>query len=161
MANPIIGIRDKKIARSNVTLVEPFDPAKASAVLDAERFKGRVRMKDGNSMLIERAPADFARAPDFQFRHLGAPDGIATNPDVAYRVEARLDARVTLAHALEWLPSLEDDGDHFVTGSAGLRVALSEAIFLDLRIAATHDSTPAEDAEETNVRYLLGAGVKF
>ena len=68
---------------------------------------------------------------------------------------------MTIAHALEWLPSLEDDGDHFVTGSAGLRVALSETIFLDLRIAATHDSTPAEDAEETNVRYLLGAGVKF
>ncbi len=87
MANPIIDIRGKKIARSNVTLVEPFDPAKASAVPDAERFKGRVRMKDGNSMLIEQAPADFARAPDVQFRHLGAPDDIATNPDVTYRVE--------------------------------------------------------------------------
>jgi hypothetical protein len=88
MANSIIDIRGKKIARSNVTLVEPFDPERATAVPDAERFKGRVRMKDATSMLIEQTPSDFARAPDVGFRHLGAPDDIATNPDITYRVEA-------------------------------------------------------------------------
>lgn len=49
------------------------------------RFKGRIRLVDATSLLIEQTPADFARAHGFRF--LGTPDNIATNPAVAYRVE--------------------------------------------------------------------------
>ncbi len=80
-----VDIRGKQIATAQITLVEPFDLAKNTSIPNPQRFAGRVRLVDGTSLLIEQSPADFARAHGFRF--LGAPDNIATNPAVVYRVE--------------------------------------------------------------------------
>lgn len=80
-----VEIRGKQIATAHITLVEPFDPAKNTAIPNPQRFAGRVRLVDGTSLLIEQSPADFGRAHGF--RVLGVPDNIATNPAVVYRVE--------------------------------------------------------------------------
>jgi hypothetical protein len=86
MANPIIDIRGKQIASAHIALVESFDPSKNAAVPDPERFQGRVRLIDDTSLLIEQSPSDFAK--QHGLRYLGAPDHIATNPAITYRVEA-------------------------------------------------------------------------
>jgi len=86
MANPIIDIRGKKFASALIALVEPFDPTAATTIPEPERFASRARMLDGTSILSEQPPAVFARANGF--RSLGKPDNIATNPVIAYRVEA-------------------------------------------------------------------------
>jgi hypothetical protein len=85
MNNSIITIRDSMIARDNIVLIEPFDPAKGSGISNPERFAGRLLFRDGNSMLTEQTPAAFAAEHGFRF--LGKPDHIATNPDITFKVQ--------------------------------------------------------------------------
>ncbi|MFY9640781.1 MAG: hypothetical protein WCD20_08325 [Rhodomicrobium sp.] len=84
--NGLIAIRDTTVARDDVILVEPFDPARSSGIPDPQRFAGRVVLRDGSSMLTEKKPAEFAA--ENGFRYLGKPDHIATNPDITFRVQA-------------------------------------------------------------------------
>ncbi len=86
MANAgLITIRDSILARDSIILVEPFDPARSSGIANPERFAGRAVMRDGTSILTEQPPAQFAETHGF--RYLGKPDHIATNPDIAFRVQ--------------------------------------------------------------------------
>jgi hypothetical protein len=83
--NGLITIRDTTVARDNVILVEPFDPARSSGIPDPQRFAGRVFLRDGSSVLTEKTPEQFAA--DNGFRYLGKPDHVATNPDITFRVQ--------------------------------------------------------------------------
>lgn len=86
MNNGLITIRDTSVAKDNVILVEPFDPARSSGIPDPQRFAGRAVFRDGSSMLTEQTPQQFAA--ENGFRYLGKPDHVATNPDVTFRVQA-------------------------------------------------------------------------
>jgi len=81
----IITIRETSVARGDVVLIEPFDPAKSGGIPNPERFAGRVVFRDGTSMLTVETPKQFADANGF--RYLGKPDHIATNPDITFRVQ--------------------------------------------------------------------------
>jgi hypothetical protein len=84
--NPaLITVRDNILARADVILVEPFDPAKSNGIPEPERFAGRITLRDGNTILTEQTPAQFAAAHGF--RYLGKPDHVATNPDITFRVQ--------------------------------------------------------------------------
>jgi hypothetical protein len=83
--NGLITIRETTVARDNVILVEPFDPARSSGIPDPGRFAGRALFRDGTSMLTEQTPQQFAT--DNGFRYLGKPDHVATNPDITFRVQ--------------------------------------------------------------------------
>jgi len=85
-SNGLITIRDTSVARENLILVEPFDPAKSTGIPNPERFAGRALFRDGTSMLTEQTPQQFAA--DHGFRFLGKPDNVATNPDITFRVQA-------------------------------------------------------------------------
>src|SRR5271165_4832358 len=80
----LITIRDMTVARDNVILVEPFDPARGG-IPDPQRFAGRVVLRDGSTVLTEKTPEQFAG--DNGFRYLGKPDHVATNPDITFRVQ--------------------------------------------------------------------------
>jgi hypothetical protein len=81
----LINIRDMTVARDNVILVEPFDPARGGGIPDPQRFAGRVVLRDGSTVLTEKTPEKFAA--DNGFRYLGKPDHVATNPDITFRVQ--------------------------------------------------------------------------
>jgi hypothetical protein len=103
--NGLITIRETSVARDNVILVEPFDPARASGIPDPQRFAGRVLFRDGTSMLSDKTPAQFAA--DNGFRYLGKPDHVATNPDITFRVQA---FNVTVARKKN--PEFKPDRDY-------------------------------------------------
>src|SRR6476659_2304224 len=84
--NPaLIKVRDTYIARADIFLVEPFDPAGSTGITEPERFAGRLALRDGNTILTDQTPAEFATTNGF--RYLGKPDHVATNPDIAFRVQ--------------------------------------------------------------------------
>ena len=68
---------------------------------------------------------------------------------------------LTLFHNLEGYPSLEDAGDFFLNADAGLRVAVWEGLFSELKAEWRHDQTPAPDAERNDYRYLFNVGWAF
>jgi hypothetical protein len=68
---------------------------------------------------------------------------------------------LTLFHDLEDLPSLEDPGDFFVSGDAGMRVALWAGLFAELKAEWRHDQTPAPDTKRNDYRYLANLGWAF
>lgn len=68
---------------------------------------------------------------------------------------------LTLFHNLEYYPSLEDAGDFFLNADAGLRVAVWEGLFSELKAEWRHDQTPATDAERNDYRYLFNVGWAF
>lgn len=71
-----------------IAFVEPYDLLTARPQLRTSRwFQGRVVMVNRDSILIEEAPVVFAEANGF--RTLAA-DRTATNPAIAFRVEAFL-----------------------------------------------------------------------
>jgi putative salt-induced outer membrane protein YdiY len=79
----------------------------------------------------------------------------------AYHVDKRLNARVTIFHDAEAYPAFDDVSDVFLTAQVGARVSLTKAMFLEAKVVVAHDTTPAEDAEETDVATILSAGVTF
>ncbi len=104
-ANPaLITVRDNILARVDVILVEPFDPAKSNGIPEPERFAGRITLRDGATILTEQPPAQFATKHGF--RYLGKPDHVATNPDITFRVQ-----KFDLARAQQRNPSFKPDRD--------------------------------------------------
>jgi hypothetical protein len=84
--NPaLITVRDNILARADVILVEPFDPARSNGITEPERFAGRITLRDGNTILTDQTPALFAA--EHGFHYLGKPDYVATNPDITFRTQ--------------------------------------------------------------------------
>jgi hypothetical protein len=52
-------------------------------------------------------------------------------------------------------------GDYLLTTGAGVRATITKAMFSEFRVEYRRDSTPAEDAHKSDVRYLLGVGWQF
>ena len=80
---------------------------------------------------------------------------------LAYHVDRKFNEKVALAHNLEYLPSLEDTGDYNVNADAGVRVTLTKTMFAELKAEWRHDATPAPDAHNNDLRYILGVGWTF
>ena len=81
---------------------------------------------------------------------------------LAYRVDYRPHEAVLLFHDLEWLPAYEDPLDDYnVNADAGLRATIMGGLFSELKVEWRYDSTPAPDARNTDIRYLLSLGWSF
>ncbi|MBI3418643.1 MAG: hypothetical protein HY053_00710, partial [Proteobacteria bacterium] len=74
MPKTVIDPQGKYVTSDQVALIEVFNSTTS-----------RGRLIYGNSFLIRQPIAEFVRRLGFRF--LGAPDGIATNPGITYRVE--------------------------------------------------------------------------
>jgi len=60
-----------------------------------------------------------------------------------------------------YFPALGDLSDYYLTTTAELRAPITSSIFTNFKMIFDYDSTPASGADNTDVKYILGAGVNF
>lgn len=80
----LIRINKRLIPLEHVALVEPYVADPNSPLRTSKDFKSRIVLLDKDSVLSEDSTEEFAARHAFR---MIAPDGIATNPEVAYWVE--------------------------------------------------------------------------
>jgi putative salt-induced outer membrane protein YdiY len=85
--------------------------------------------------------------------------------DISYQfsshLEGQLNHRLKLLHDFSYFPSMEKFSDYYLTTSGQLRLGLTEKMYAKLEIIFDYDSTPAEDARTTDIKYMLGVGYEF
>lgn len=85
MSNAIT-VGKRLIPREQIAFIEPFDPTANPDFQAGRPYRGRLVMTNPDeSVLTEDSPKAFADAHGFRLLQL---DGIATNPDVRFRVES-------------------------------------------------------------------------
>jgi putative salt-induced outer membrane protein YdiY len=80
---------------------------------------------------------------------------------LAYHVDKKFNDKVSVRHNLEYLPSLEDISDYNLNADAGIRASLTKTMFAEFKFEWRYDATPAPDAANNDLRYLLGVGWSF
>jgi putative salt-induced outer membrane protein YdiY len=80
---------------------------------------------------------------------------------LAYHVDKKFNDKVSLRHNLEYLPSLEDISDYNLNADAGIRATLTKTMFAEFKFEWRYDATPAPDASNNDLRYILGVGWTF
>ncbi|MFH1370698.1 MAG: DUF481 domain-containing protein [Planctomycetota bacterium] len=80
---------------------------------------------------------------------------------LGYHIDKKLDKTFTFINDLTYYPSLEQSSDYLLTTTAELRAKVTELIFTNFKVVFDYDSTPAVGASDTDVKYILGVGVKF
>ncbi len=80
---------------------------------------------------------------------------------LAYHFEKSFNDKIKFFHNLEYYPSVEDLGDYFITTDAGIRATLTKTMFTEFKVQLNYDSTPAEGADNTDVRYIASVGFTF
>lgn len=90
-------------------------------------------------------------------------DGTDSHPSarLAYHIDTKLNDAVSLFHNLEFLPSLERLSDFNVNADAGMRAALTEKMFSEVKVEWRYDATPAPGTSKNDLRFLLGVGWQF
>jgi hypothetical protein len=84
MSNAIT-VGKRLIPKEQIAFIEPFDPTANPDFQAGKSYRGRlVMVNPRESVLTEDAPQAFAEAHGFRMLKL---DGVATNPDVRFRVE--------------------------------------------------------------------------
>ena len=79
----------------------------------------------------------------------------------AYRIEKRLNDKVTLFHNLEYRPSFYEISDYNINADAGIRASIYKNLFTEFKVEWRFDSTPAPGASDSDLRYLLMLGWTF
>src|SRR3954471_4765882 len=80
---------------------------------------------------------------------------------LAYHFNKKFNDKVAFLHNLEYLPSLEDLSDFNLNADAGIRATLTKTMFAEFKFEWRYDATPAPDASNNDLRYLLGVGWTF
>ena len=80
---------------------------------------------------------------------------------LAYHFDHKFNDKVAFLHNLEYLPSLEDISDYNFYTDAGVRASLTKAMFAQFKVEWRYDATPAPDAHNNDLRYVLGVGWTF
>jgi putative salt-induced outer membrane protein YdiY len=88
-----------------------------------------------------------------------------TTKDISYQLSSRFDGQITqklkLLHDFSYFPSMEEFSDYYLTTLGELRYGLTEKLYASLKIFMDYDSTPAEDARTTDIKYMVGVGYEF
>ena len=82
-------------------------------------------------------------------------------PRLAYAVDWTPVTALTLYHTFEYLPAFDDFSNYLMNLVAGTKLKITKAFFGDLRFEWAYDSTPAQDREKTDTRFLVGIGWQF
>jgi putative salt-induced outer membrane protein YdiY len=80
---------------------------------------------------------------------------------LAYKVEKKLGERVTLFQNTEFLPSFQDLNDYLVNADGGMRVGVTDRLFVEYKLTLTYDAVPAPGASNTDLRHVLSVGWQF
>jgi putative salt-induced outer membrane protein YdiY len=96
-----------------------------------------------------------------EFRNVSTPQE-NFSARIAYHIDKSLwDDKVKLFHDLEFLPGIQHTNDYIVTTDIGLRAAITENMFSELKAIFDFDSKPAPGAVKFDTKYLIGVGWKF
>jgi putative salt-induced outer membrane protein YdiY len=79
----------------------------------------------------------------------------------AYEAEKSFNELVRAFHTFEGYHGFDDPHDFLVHAEGGLRSSLTKSMFGEFKVVFDWDSTPAPDAERTDVRYIFALGWKF
>jgi putative salt-induced outer membrane protein YdiY len=79
----------------------------------------------------------------------------------SYHIDRQLNEHVTALHDLSYYPALEDLSSYFLTTQVELRASITKTVFASFKIVLDYDSTPAREAEKTDLTYILGIGVRL
>lgn len=79
----------------------------------------------------------------------------------AYHYDRAINDKVKFIHNLEYIPSIEDIEEFNLNTDAGLRIALTDQMFNELKVEWRHDSEPAPGADENDLRYIIAIGWQF
>ncbi len=80
---------------------------------------------------------------------------------LGYHLDKRLTKTLLFINDLTYYPSIEQVSDYFLTTTAELRASITEKMFTNFKVIFDYDSTPAQDAGSTDVKYILGVGWSF
>jgi putative salt-induced outer membrane protein YdiY len=78
-----------------------------------------------------------------------------------YHLDKKLAKNLTFINDLTYYPAFEKFSDYYLTTTAELRAQVTEVIFTNFKVVFDYDATPAEGQGNTDVKYILGVGVKF
>lgn len=79
----------------------------------------------------------------------------------AYFLDKKIIDRVDIFHNTKYFPELKDPTDMYLIAVAGLRSDITERLFTEAKLTVEHDTTPADDAEDTDLYYTVGVGINF
>lgn len=80
---------------------------------------------------------------------------------LAYFFDKLLFERIGVYHNTKFFPKVTDPTDLYLTTSAGVRTEITDSLFTEAKVTLEHDTTPAEDAKDTDLYYTLGLGLNF
>jgi len=100
-------------------------------------------------------------ASRYEAYYNATPSDSQVSAQVGYHLDKRLAKPLTFIHDLTYYPGLETFSDYFLTTSAEFRYKLTELIFTNFRAILDYDASPAIGRGNTDVKYILGAGMKF
>ncbi len=93
------------------------------------------------------------------FSNDGTNDHVALR--LAYHFDYKFNDAVKVFNNFEIYPSLENLSQFFLTTEAGVRASFTKTMFGEFKFQFNHDSEPAPDARENDLRYILGVGWTF
>lgn len=88
-------------------------------------------------------------------------DESAAAAHAGYEFEAHLNERLRFLHDTFCSNTLEELSEYTLSSSAELRSPISSIFYVSLKAMMDYDSDPAEDAENTDLTYMLGIGADF
>jgi len=80
---------------------------------------------------------------------------------LGYHFDMKLNSKLTLFSDLTYYPSMERRSDYLLMTTGELRLAFTEQMFTNFKSIFQYDSTPAQGARNTDIKYILGLGWKF
>jgi len=81
--------------------------------------------------------------------------------ELGYHFDKKLWQKIKFINDLSYYPSTDDVSDYFLTTTAEIRASITEKMFSNFKVIFDYDSTPAEDTDKTDVKYMLGVGWNF
>jgi putative salt-induced outer membrane protein YdiY len=80
---------------------------------------------------------------------------------LGYHLDKKFNETFMFINDLTYYPGLEKFSDYLLTTTAEIRAKITEQFFTNFKVVFDYDSTPAQGAGNTDVKYILGVGVKF
>ena len=78
------------------------------------------------------------------------------NAQLGYDVQKKFGKNWVLSHALKYVPESRDLDDLFLSTDAELKANLMKFLFWNFKVTMDYDSTPSDNADMTNLKYMMG-----
>ncbi len=93
------------------------------------------------------------------YSHGGTDESVAAR--LAYHVDKKLNAKVSIFHDFEYFPGLDTFSDYYFDTSAGIRTDITAHFFTEAKILYKYDARPAPGKGSSDQQFILGLGWSF